>query len=102
MEKIKRFFGYYKPHKKLFIVDLICSFLISVANMFYPMVAREIMQAVELKHLQFIIVWAIVLGVIYIIKSVLTYIVGYWGHVIYSGISNGSRLLSTTRIKRAA
>ena len=79
---MKRFFGYYKPHKKLFILDLICSFLISVGNMFYPMIAREIIQAVESKDLQFIIVWAIVLGVIYLAKSLLTFVVGYWGHVL--------------------
>ena len=43
MKKLKRFFHYYKPHKKLFLIDLICSFLISVCNMFYPMIARNIM-----------------------------------------------------------
>lgn len=79
---MRRFFGYYKPHKKLFILDLICSFLISVGNMFYPMIAREIMQAVEVKNLQFIITWAIVLGGIYLLKCLLTFIVGYWGHVL--------------------
>ena len=79
---MKRFFRYYKPHKKLFILDLICSFLISVGNMFYPMIAREIIQAVEVKNLQFIITWAIVLGGIYLLKCVLTFIVGYWGHVL--------------------
>ena len=50
--------------------------------MFYPMIAREIMQAVEIKDLQFIITWAIVLFAIYAVKSVLTFIVGYWGHVL--------------------
>ena len=82
MAKLKRFFTYYKPHKKLFAIDLVCSFLISVANMFYPMIARDIMGAVELRNLQFIIVWGIVLGAIYLAKAVLTYIVGYWGHVL--------------------
>ena len=79
---MKRFFRYYKPHKKLFILDLICSFLISVGNMFYPMIARDIIQAVELKNLQFIITWSIVLGGIYLLKCALTFIVGYWGHVL--------------------
>ena len=68
--------------------------------MFYPMVAREIMQAVELKHLQFIIVWAIVLGVIYIIKSVLTYIVGYWGHVLGVRIQGDMRVDLFRHIER--
>ena len=83
MKKIKRFFAYYKPHKKLFLIDLICSFLISVCNMFYPMIARSIMDDyVPNENLQLLIVWAIVLAGIYIIKSILTYIVGYWGHVL--------------------
>ena len=50
--------------------------------MFYPMIARDIMQAVEQKDLQFIITWGIVLFAIYALKSLLTFIVGYWGHVL--------------------
>ena len=83
MKKLKRFFTYYRPHKKLFIFDLICSFTISVCNMFYPMIARQIMNDyVPNKNLQLFITWAIVLGAIYILKCFLTYIVGYWGHVL--------------------
>ena len=64
-------------------MDLICSFLISVCNMFYPMIARSIMDDyVPNENLQLLIIWAIVLAGIYIIKSILTYIVGYWGHVL--------------------
>lgn len=80
---VKRFFGFYKPHKRLFVIDLICSFLISVCNMFYPMIARNIMNDfVPNENLRLLVVWAIVLAVIYAIKSVLTFIVGYWGHVL--------------------
>ncbi len=82
MKKLGRFFAYYKPHKKLFVIDLICSFLISACNMVYPLIARSIMQAVPQRELQFIIVWGVVLAVIYAAKSLLTYIVGYWGHVL--------------------
>lgn len=82
MNKIKRFFAYYRPHKKLFTIDLICSFLISACNMFYPMIARDIIGAVESKDLQFIITWSIVLAGIYIVKAFLNYVVGYWGHVL--------------------
>ena len=83
MKKLKRFFTYYKPHKKLFITDLICSFIISVCNMFYPMIAKNIMNDyVPNKNLQMLIVWAVVLACIYILKCVLTFVVGYWGHVL--------------------
>ena len=83
MSWIKRFFKYYKPHKKLFIIDLICSFTISVCNMFYPMIARKIMNDyVPNQNLQLLLTWAIVLAAIYALKGVLTYIVGRWGHVL--------------------
>ncbi|MBO7298091.1 MAG: ABC transporter ATP-binding protein [Clostridia bacterium] len=83
MKKIKRFFRYYKPYKKMFFFDLICSFTISVCNMFYPMIARNIMNDyVPNQNLRLLIVWAIVLAAIYALKSVLTFFVGYWGHVL--------------------
>lgn len=83
MKLIRRFFSYYRPHRRLFIVDLICSFTISVCNLFYPMIARNIMNDyVPNQNLRLLIVWAIVLAAIYAVKSVLTYIVGYWGHVL--------------------
>ena len=83
MKLIRRFFSYYRPHRRLFIVDLISSFTISVCNLFYPMIARNIMNDyVPNQNLRLLIVWAIVLAAIYAVKSVLTFIVGYWGHVL--------------------
>ncbi|MBQ8428561.1 MAG: ABC transporter ATP-binding protein [Clostridia bacterium] len=83
MAKIRRFFKYYKPHRKLFLIDLICSFTISVCNMFYPMIARTIMNDyVPNGNLRLLITWAIVLAAIYALKGVLTFIVGHWGHVL--------------------
>lgn len=83
MKNVRRFFKYYKPHKKMFITDLICSFAISVCNMFYPMIARNIMNDyVPNGNLQLLLTWAIVLAGIYALKCVLTFIVGYWGHVL--------------------
>lgn len=51
--------------------------------MFYPMIARNIMNDyVPNRNLQFLIIWAIVLVGIYALKCVLTFVVGYWGHVL--------------------
>ncbi len=83
MKKIGRFFKYYRPHRRLFLLDLICSFLISVCNMFYPMIARNIMNDyVPNENLRLLITWAVALACIYALKCVLTFIVGYWGHVL--------------------
>ncbi|MDD6994892.1 MAG: ABC transporter ATP-binding protein [Candidatus Borkfalkiaceae bacterium] len=82
-DAIKRFCSYYKPYKKQFFLDLLCSFAIAVSNMFYPMVARRVMnEFVPDRNLQLIIVWSAVLALIYLAKSVLTYVVTYFGHVL--------------------
>ena len=80
---VGRFFSYYKPYKKEFFLDLLCSFVIAVSNMFYPMVARRVMnEFVPDRNLQMIILWLAALALIYIVKSVLTYVVTYFGHVL--------------------
>jgi ATP-binding cassette subfamily B protein len=51
--------------------------------MFYPMIARNIMNDyVPNSNLRLLIVWGIVLAGIYALKCVLTFIVGYFGHVL--------------------
>ena len=39
---MKRFVSYYRPHVKLFVIDMFCAFLISVLNLVYPFITQEI------------------------------------------------------------
>ncbi len=74
---------YYKPHKKLFIVDLICAFFVAICDLFYPMITRNIINDyVPNKKLNFLIIWSVVLLVIYLVKKGLNYFLQYWGHVV--------------------
>lgn len=41
---IRRFFTYYRPHKKLFALDLICSFIVAVCNIFYPIITKNVLR----------------------------------------------------------
>lgn len=80
---IRAFFAYYKPHCGLFALDLVSSFTIAVCNLFYPAAARVIMNdLVPNKQLGLILLWAGILLAIYILKAALTYVVGFWGHVL--------------------
>ncbi len=80
---LKRFFQYYKPHKKLFVIDTICAFLVAACNMFYPMITKNIINDyVPNKNMQLLIIWCVALLLIYFIKALFTYIVQYWGHVL--------------------
>ena len=39
---IREFIKYYKPHKKLFMFDMFCSFLIALTDLFYPIITKNI------------------------------------------------------------
>lgn len=80
---IKRFIKYYKPHKTLFILDMICAFFVAVCDLVYPMITRSLINDyIPNKALRLIIIWVIVLILIYIIKYLLNYFIQYYGHVV--------------------
>lgn len=80
---IKEFIKYYKPYKKLFMLDLLAAFLFALCNLVYPMITRNIMdEVVPNKDLRMLIIFGITLVVIFILKSGLNYFMQYWGHVV--------------------
>lgn len=80
---MKEFIKYYKPHKLLFFLDLICAFLISASDLIFPMVTRKfINDFIPNRNLRSIIIFAIILLVLYLFRLFLDYFVGYWGHVL--------------------
>lgn len=80
---IKRFAKYYKPHMKLFILDLVCALLIAFTDLVYPMITRSfINDIIPNRKVQFIFILGAVLLILYIIRFGLEYIVGYYGHVL--------------------
>lgn len=80
---LKRFAGYYKPHKKLFIIDMICAFIISVFNLVYPYITKEIINNyVPNKLLYLLLAGTLILFVIYAVKALLNFVLQYWGHLV--------------------
>ena len=80
---LKRFIRYYKPYKKLFILDLLSAFLVSACDLFYPMITRNIINdVIPNKQIKLLFVFAVVLTLIFLIKAGLNYFMQYWGHVV--------------------
>lgn len=83
MELIKRFIRYYKPHKKLFTIDMLCAFVVAVCDLFYPLIAKNITNIyVPSKQLDKLLLWAGILLGIYLFKAALNFIIQYWGHIV--------------------
>lgn len=80
---IKKFAKYYKPHLRLFILDMTCAFIVACCDLFYPIIAKNIINDyVPNKNLRLFITWAAVLFFIYVMKAFLNYIIQYWGHIV--------------------
>lgn len=80
---LKKFAKYYKPHLGLFILDMTCAFIVACCDLFYPVIAKNIINDyVPNKNLRLFIIWALVLLAIYVVKAILNYIIQYWGHIV--------------------
>lgn len=82
---LKRFLSYYKPHKKLFFLDMLASFLISAIGLSYPIITRTILRDyIKETGSDFTMIWimsAVVL-VLYILRMFLRFFVQYYGHMM--------------------
>ena len=88
---LKRFARYYKPHMKLFTLDMIAAFIVACADLFYPRIAQNIINDyVPNKNLGMLLTWSGALLLIYIIKMLLSYFMQYQGHMVGVGIQSVS------------
>ena len=80
---LKRFVHYYKPHKKIFILDLIASFLVAAIGIGYPIITNMLMKDfIPNNNVNGIIISSIILLVIYLVRMLLRYFIQYYGHVM--------------------
>ena len=80
---IKKFISYYKPHVGLFTLDMFCAVAVALCNLYYPTLARKIINDYSLGDSYTpIIIGAALLLTVYVIKALGTYIMGYYGHVV--------------------
>lgn len=80
---LKRFLSYYKPHKKIFILDMLASLLVSLSGIVYPIVTRRMLNDfIPGEKYDLIIIWGVALLVIYIVRMLLNYFIQYKGHIM--------------------
>ena len=76
------FLSYFKNHKKLFAIDLLCACLIAAVDLIFPLITRSALYDMlpgKMYKTFFIVMVAVVLC--YVLRSYLNYIVAYFGHM---------------------
>ena len=80
---LKRFLSYYKPHRKIFILDMLASLLVALLGIIYPIVTRTMLNDyIPEKKYDLIIISGIVLLCLYLVRMLLNFFIQYKGHVM--------------------
>ena len=79
---LRIFLSYFRPHKKLFILDMICAFSIALVDLVYPLISRSAMYDMlpQNAYKTFFLVMGIVV-LAYLMKALMQFVVTYWGHI---------------------
>ena len=79
--KLRRFFSYFGPHRKLFAIDMVCAVTASAIDLAFPYISRLSMEKYlpNSMYRAFFTVMAIVVAA-YVLRSFLYYVITVVGH----------------------
>ena len=89
---LKRFFAYYRPHRRLFIIDFTCAVISGLLELAFPLAVKAFVDRLLPSQN-----WGLILGAssgllaIYLLNTGLQYVVNYWGHVLGIAIETEMR-----------
>ena len=75
------FLSYFKPHLRLFALDMGCALLVSAIDLAFPLVTRSALYQLlpDKRYETFFVVMAIMV-LCYVLRSYLQFVIAYWGH----------------------
>ena len=80
---VRRFIHYYKPHKKLFLLDMGASVLVALIGVVYPIITRTMLNTlIPERNYRMIVLLGVTLLSLYFAKMLLNYFIQYKGHMM--------------------
>ncbi|MBU5595191.1 ABC transporter ATP-binding protein/permease [Amphibacillus sp. MSJ-3] len=87
-----RFFSYYKPHRRLFIIDFSSAVIVALLELLFPVAVQwfidDLLPSGEWNK---IVTVSILLFFTYLLSTFLQYVVTYWGHKLGVNIETDMR-----------
>lgn len=78
---LKTFIRYFKPHRKLFFLDMVCAVLASLIELSFPVISRKAMyDMLPNKAFQTFFTVMTIVAVAYLLRALCYYVMTYWGH----------------------
>ena len=90
---LKRFLSYYKPHMKIFVLDMLASLCVALVGIVYPVVTRKMLnEFIPNRQYKLVVGFGLLLLGIYFLRMLLNYFIQYKGHVM--GVQMQTRMRS--------
>ncbi|QUG43264.1 ABC transporter ATP-binding protein [Psychrobacillus sp. INOP01] len=98
---LKKFFSYYKPHKRLFIIDFSSAVFVAILELAFPVAVQWFIDdLLPTGDWSMITRISILLLVVYVISTFLQYVVSYFGHKLGINIETDMRQQLFTHVQR--
>ncbi len=89
---IKRYFRYFKPYKKLFILDMFCAVIFSSSDLVMPLITKNyINEYIPNTNVNMMIKASIFVFMIIVLRAIAKFIMGYYGHLLGTYIEHDLR-----------
>ncbi|HNZ49903.1 MAG TPA: ABC transporter ATP-binding protein [Bacilli bacterium] len=80
---IRRFIKYYRPHWRLLVLDLFCALAVAGIDLLFPVATNRILrELIPNSQIRTMLLVGFFLLVLYGIRFLFSYIIGYYGHVM--------------------
>lgn len=98
---LKQFFSYYKPHRRLFVIDFSSAIFVALLDLAFPVAVQWFIDDLLPKgNWGQITIISILLLLIYLLSTVLQYIVSYLGHKLGINIETDMRQQLFNHVQR--
>ncbi|MEK3714161.1 ABC transporter ATP-binding protein [Paenibacillus sp. FSL R7-0333] len=89
---LRRFFSYYRPYKKLFILDFTCAVGAGLLELAFPVAVNKFIDdLLPGQDWPLILIACVALLGIYALNTAMNYVVTYWGHMLGINIETNMR-----------
>lgn len=89
---IRRFFSYYKPHRRLFIIDFTSAVIVAILELAYPVAVQWFIdKLLPGGNWSMIVTVSVLLLLVYVLSTFLQYVVGFLGHKLGINIETDMR-----------
>ncbi|MEK3794591.1 ABC transporter ATP-binding protein [Paenibacillus sp. FSL R7-0204] len=89
---LRRFFSYYRPYKKLFVLDFTCAVGAGLLELAFPVAVNKFIDdLLPGQNWSLILIACVALLAIYALNTAMNYIVTYWGHMLGINIETDMR-----------